>query len=148
MRRLAGSVAAAAAVLVATLLPWSSTAAAGRSGWQTASLALALDEAVHRPVLTVLACVWFSVPLLAAAALAVATRLPRRWAVVALRSVGALLLVVVPAVLVAVHSAGADISLSGPLLALAGAAALVAVPAPIPDRPRTRRSSAATTGVQ
>ena len=148
MHRHAGSALAAAAVLAATVLPWSSTAAAGRSGWETASLALALDEAVHRPVLTVFACVWFAVPLLAAAALAPATMLPRSWAVVALRSIGALLILVVLAVLVAVPTAGVDVSLFGPLLALAGSAALVALPAPIRSRPRTRRTGAATTGVQ
>lgn len=148
MRRQAGSALAAVAVLAATVLPWSSTAAAGRNGWETASLALALDEAVRRPVLTVFACVWFAVPLLAAAALVPASMLPRPWAVVALRSAGALLVLVVLAVLVAVPQAGVDVALSGPLLALAGGAALVALPVPIRYRPRTRRRGAAMTGVQ
>jgi hypothetical protein len=142
-----GCALSAAAVLIATLLPWSSTAAVGRSGWDTASLALALDEAVHRPVLTALASVWFVVPLAAAGALVVAVALPRRWAVLALRSLGVLLVLVVlgvVAVLVAVPRGGPDYSLLGPTLALAGGVALAALPAPSRHRSRTRQSAAAT----
>ena len=138
----------AAAVLGATVLPWSSTAAAGRTGWETASLALALDEAVHRPVLTALACVWFAVPLGAATALCASVLLPRRPAVVALRSLGALLVLVVLTALLALRWAGLDVALLGPLLALAGSAALVALPARFRFRSRPRRHGTAPTGAQ
>ena len=151
MRRQLGCVLAAAAVLLATLLPWSSTAGAGRSGWDTASLALALDEAVHRPVLTVLASVWFAVPLTAAVALVLTAVLPRRWAGTALRCLGVLLILLVLlvfAALVAVPRGGPNESLLGPCLALAGGVALVALPAPFRRQPRTRRPSAAATGVR
>lgn len=147
MRRQGGCVLAAAAVLAATLLPWSSTGGHGRNGWDTASLALALDEAVDRPVLTVLACVWFAVPLSAAGALVLAAALPRRWAALALRALGALLVlavVLVLAVLVAVPRGGPDFSLLGPCLALVGGVALVALPAPFRPLSRPRRAAAVT----
>jgi hypothetical protein len=151
VRRQFGCVLSAAAVLAATVLPWSSTGAVARNGWDTASLALALDEAVHQPVLTALACVWFAVPLSAAAALVMTAVLPRRWAVLALRFLGALLVLVVlvvVAVLVAVPRGGPDFSLLGPSLALVGGVALVALPAPFRSSPRTRRDAAAATGVR
>ena len=151
MRRQLGCVLSAAAVLAATVLPWSSTAAVGRSGWDTASLALALDEAVHRPILTVLASVWFVVPLAAAAALVLTAVHPRRWAVTALRSLGVLLVLVVlvvAAVLIAVPRWGPHFALLGPCLALAGGVALVALPAPFRRQPRTRQNAAAATGVR
>jgi ABC-type sugar transport system permease subunit len=144
-------VVAAVAVLAATLLPWSSTGGQGRNGWDTASLALALDEAVHRPVLIVLACVWFAVPLSAAVALVLAAVLPRRWAALALRAVGALLVLavgVVVAVLVAVPRGGPDFSLLGPCLALGGGAALMALPAPFRPLIRPRQDAPAATGVR
>jgi hypothetical protein len=147
VRRQAGCAVSAVAVLAATVLPWSSTAAAGRNGWETASLALALDEAVHRPLLTLFACVWFVVPLVAAVALVLSSLLPRRSAAVTLRIVGALLGTVVLAVLVGLHQAGWEISLLGPLLALAGGAALVALPGRSRTQPRRRRNGAAATGV-
>jgi hypothetical protein len=151
VRRQLGCVASAAAVLIATVLPWSSTGAVGRSGWDTASLALALDEVLHQPVLTALACVWFAVPLSAAAALVPTAVLPRRGAVLALRSLGALLVLVVLVVLaalIAVPRGGPDFSLLGPALALAGGVALVALPAPFGVPPRPRRDAATATGVR
>ena len=147
MRRQFGCVLAAAAVLAATVLPWSSTGPVGRSGWDTASLALALDEAVHRPGLTALASVWFAVPLSAAAALVLTAVLPSRWAVLALRSLGALLVVavvVVLAVLMAVARGGPDLALLGPGVALVGGIALVMLPAPFRSSPRTRHDAAGT----
>jgi hypothetical protein len=138
-------------VLGATLLPWSSTGGDARNGWDTASLALALDEAVHRPVLTVLACVWFAVPLLAAAALVLTAVLPRRWAALGLRALGALLVLVVVlvlAVLVAVPRGGPDFSLLGPSLALVGSAALVALPASFRPVFRPRRNAGAVLGAR
>jgi hypothetical protein len=148
VRHQAGCLLSAAAVLTGTVLPWSSTVAAGRTGWQTASLALALDEAVDRPVLTALACVWFVVPLGAAAALCISVLLPRRPAAVALRALGALLVLVVLTVLAALHLAGMDVALLGPLLALTGAAALVALPDRVTSASPSRRRGAAATGVQ
>lgn len=146
MGRQAGCAIAAAAALAATVLPWSSTAAAGRNGWETASLALALDEAMHQPLLAGLAHVWFAVPLAAALALCACFLLPRRPAVVALRALGALLVLDVLVVLVALQLIGPDVSLLGPLLVLAGGAALVALPARSSAHPRTRRDDAASTG--
>lgn len=148
MRRQAGSLVSAAAALVATALPWSSTAATGRDGWETASLALAIDEAVREPVLTALACIWFAVPLAAAAAFPVSLLLPRRSAGVALRLLGALLVLAVLVVLVALHRLGMDVSPFGPLLALTAGTALAVLPAGDRARPSRRRARAATTGVQ
>ena len=148
MRRSIGCAVSAVVVLAATVLPWSSTAAAGRNGWETASLALALDEAVHRPLLTVFACTWYAVPLTAALALVLCSLLPRRSAALALRCAGVLLVLVVLAVLVALGQAGLDVSLPGPLLSLLGGAALVALPPRHLDQPRTRRTGAAASGVQ
>jgi hypothetical protein len=151
VRRQLGCVLSAAAVLIATLLPWSSTGAVGRNGWDTASLALALDEVVHQPVLTALASVWFAVPLSAAAALVLTAVLPRRGAVLALRALGALLVLVVLvvlAVLIAVPRGGPDFALLGPGLALAGGVALAALPAPFRKSLRTRRDAAAASGVR
>jgi hypothetical protein len=147
VRRLGGCVVSAVAVLVATVLPWSRTAATGRNGWETASLALALDEAVRRPVLTVLACVWFTVPLAAAAALVGAVLLPRRGTVVAIRTLGVLLVGAVVTVVVAVRTTGMNVALSGPLLALAGGIELVALPVGPRSRSRRRRDRAPSTGV-
>jgi hypothetical protein len=150
VRRQLGCVVSAAAVLTATVLPWSSTGAVKRTGWDTASLALAVDEAVHRPVLTAFAVLWFAVPLSAATALVLTAVLPNRGAVLALRSLGALLVLavlVVLAILVAVPRGGPDFSLLGPSLALVGGVALVALPAPFRSSPRRRRA-AAVTGVQ
>jgi hypothetical protein len=151
VRRQLGCVLSAAAVLIATLLPWSSTAAIGRSGWDTASLALALDEAVHRPVLTALASVWFAVPLAAALALVFTAVLPRGWAVLGLRVLGVVLVLgvlVVGAVLLAVPRGGPDVDLLGPCLALAGGVALVALPAPFRRRSRPRQPAVAAPGVR
>lgn len=151
MRRQVGCVVSAAAVLIASLLPWSSTGGVGRSGWDTASLALALDEAVHRPVLTALASVWFAVPLLAAVGLVLAVVLPRGWAVLGLRVGGVLLVLavlVVGAALVAVPRGGPDVAPLGPCLALAGGVALVALPAPVRRPSRSRQPAAAATGVR
>lgn len=147
MKHRSGCAVSAAAVLAATVLPWSRTAAAGRNGWETASLALALDEAVDRPLLTALACVWFAVPVAAALALVVSSAPPRRGAPAVRRSLGALVVLAVCAVLVAVTWAGLDVALPGPLLALAAAAALTALPAGSTPQPRFRRSGAAATGV-
>jgi hypothetical protein len=138
----------AAAALVATALPWSSTAAAGRDGWETASLALAIGEAVREPVLTALACTWFAVPLAAAAAFPVSLLLPWRSAAVALRLLGALLALAVLIVLVALHRSGMDVAPFGPLLALTGGTALAVLPVRDRARPPLRRARAATTGVQ
>jgi hypothetical protein len=148
VRRQAGCLLSAAAVLAATVLPWSSTGAASRNGWQTASLALALDEALDLPVLTVLACVWFVVPVAAACALCSSVLLPRHPAAVALRTLGALLVLAALAVLIAVHRAGLDIAPVGPLLATAAGAALVALPAPFRSRWSTRPDAAPVTGVR
>jgi hypothetical protein len=148
VRRQAGCLISAAAVLASTVLPWSSTTAAGRSGWETASLALALDEAVHEPVLTVLACLWFVVPLAAATALCVSVLLPRRLAGSALRVLGALLTLVVLTTVVALQRTGLDVVPLGPFLALLGALALMALPPRTRTRSRSRRNGAAATGVQ
>lgn len=152
MRRQLGCAVSAVVVLAATVLPWSSTAAAGRNGWETASLALALDEALGRPLLTVFACVWFAVPLAAAAALVLTVLLPRSWAAVALRCLGALLVVLVLAVFLTVVAGlgrtGWDVSLLGPLLSLVASAALVVLPPRSPTPPRPRRRAAASPGVQ
>lgn len=152
MRRQIGCAVSAVVVLAATVLPWSSTAAAGRTGWETAALALALDEAVGRPLLTVFACVWFVVPLAAALALVLSVLLPRRGVAVALRCLGALLVVVVLAVVVTVEAGldrtGWDVSLLGPLLSLVASAALVALPPRSLTPPRPRRRAAASPGVQ
>ncbi|MGY1831656.1 hypothetical protein ACI8AA_14685 [Geodermatophilus sp. SYSU D01180] len=148
VRRQKGCALSALAVLTAAVLPWSSTAAAGRSGWGTASLALALGEALHRPLLTALACVWFTVPLASAGALLACVLLPRRSAVVALHTAGVLVVLVVLTVLIALHVVGLDVVLPGPILALAGGAALVALPArPTPDLLR-RRDGAAVKGLR
>jgi hypothetical protein len=148
VRRQAGCLISATAVLAATVLPWSSTAAAGRNGWQTASLALALDEAVHQPVLAALAYLWYAVPLAAATALCVSFLLPRRPAVAVLRALGALLVLDVLTVLVALHRIGPDVALLGPLLALAGGVALLTLPAGFRSQSRRRRNGAASTGAQ
>jgi len=147
VRRSIGCAVSAVVVLAATVLPWSSTAAAGRNGWETASLALALDEAMHRPVLTVFASTWYAVPLAAALALVLCALLPRRGAALALRCLGALLVLLVLAVLVALGRAGLGVALPGPLLSLLGGAALLALPPRSRPQPR-RRTSAAASGVQ
>jgi hypothetical protein len=146
VRRQVGYVLSATAVLAATVLPWSSTGAASRSGWGTASLALAIDEAVHRPVLTVFACAWFAVPLAAAVALVACVRLPRPAAAVALRALGALVVLDVLVLLVSMHQVGLGVLVPGPLLASAGGAALVALPGRTPSQPPKRRNHAAVKG--
>ncbi|MBM7806962.1 hypothetical protein JOD57_002799 [Geodermatophilus bullaregiensis] len=146
MRRRFGCALSASAVLAATVLPWSSTAAAGRTGWETASLALALGEAVHRPVLTALACAWSAVPLAAAGALVVCVLLPRSGAAAALRGLGALVVLDVLVVLVAVHLAGLHVLVPGPLLALAGGAALAVLPARCPPGQPRRPAPAVPRG--
>jgi hypothetical protein len=148
VQRQLGCTASGVAVLASTVLPWSSTAAAGRNGWETASLALALHEAVHQSVLEVFAGVWFAVPLLAATALVVSCALPRTWAAVALRVIGVMLVAAVLAVLFALRQAGWDTSLLGPLSALAGGAALVALAGRVHPQPPTRRTAAGAPGAR
>jgi hypothetical protein len=148
VRRQVGCLVSAVLTLVATVLPWSSTAAATRSGWETASLGFALDEAVDEPFLAGLAQLWLAVPLAAALALCVSILLPRRPAVLAVRALGALILLDVVAVLVALHLTGLDVALVGPLLALAGGVALLTLPAPFRYFSSRRRTGAASTGAQ
>lgn len=135
MRQRAGYVAAGVTVLIATVLPWSSPGEASRNGWDSATFALALDEVLHEPVLRALASAWFAVPVLAAAALALALLPLSPWTAPALRSVGAVQLAVVLAVLAGLLTAGWDASLWGPLLAVAGGAGLVLLPRPSRTQP-------------
>jgi hypothetical protein len=123
-----GCAAAGTAVLVSTVLPWSAAGAAGRGGWDSVSLALAVDEAVHEPVLRAFAVGWFAVPLLGASALLLAALTSLRWAAQALRVTGALLLLVLALLVTGLLAVDWELSIVGPLLAAAGSAALLLLP--------------------
>ncbi len=115
-------------VLVATVLPWSSTGTGSRNGWDSMTLVLALEEVLHEPLLRALAASWFAVPVLAAVALLLTLLPPARGTAPALRVAGAVLLVAVLAVLAGLFAAGWDVSPWGPLPAVAGGAALLVLP--------------------
>lgn len=134
MRARGGCAAAGAAVLLATLLPWSSTGGPYRNGWDSVALALALDEALCDPVLAAAATTWFAVPLLAALALLTAVVARRPWATVALRVAGGLVVVVVLGIAAGIHLAAWDLSPLGPSLAALGGAALVLLAGHLPAR--------------
>jgi hypothetical protein len=134
MRTRGGCIAAGAAVLLATVLPWSSTGGPDRNGWDTASLALALDEALREPLLAAVATAWFAVPVLAALAVLTAVVGHRPWAALALRVAGALVVLVVATISAGIVLAGWALFPLGPSLAVAGGAALLLLAGRLPAR--------------
>ena len=148
MRTRGGCIAAGAAVLLATLLPWSSTGGPYRNGWASVSLALALDEALREPVLAAVATAWFAVPVLAALAVLVAVVAHRPWAAPALRVAGVLVVLVVVTVATGIHLARWDLSPLGPSLAVVGGAGLLLLAGRIPVHPSAAPPERTAPGVR